>query len=584
MDAASRGRCSGAGYVGCGCMAGASAGVRIIVPARDTRDGFIAKAHSVFGNLYDYSEVEYVNSMTPVVVMCKRHSNKFDQIPNLHLQGQTRCKACQQEKFRKARGFDREGFIAKAKKQFGSRYDYSQVVYKDSQSPVTIICRKHHREFQQKPASHLIGNKGCRDCHREGPGAAPPVTREEFIERANAAHGGRYDYSRIKFRNMLATVEIYCATHNQLFPVTPKAHLRGQACRQCYQERNRDERGLGLEKWIERAQAKHGDRFDYSRATYLSQNEPMEVICRKHAAHGPFLVTPYQHPRLKDGGCPYCGPVLNTQLLLARCKEIHPDHYDFSKAKFTGYHGRVTIRCTKHNHTFKPKAVDLIQGRGCRHCGLERTRASLYSNTEEFIARCQKIHRDFYGYDRAEYVGVFDKAQVECPIHGYFLIRCADHLKGGGCPDCAAVSKAVRFGKDKWINHPEVAAAEGLLYYLRIVTPDNRTLFKIGVTKSTVKIRYREHRGKAHPLGIETLGEWSTLMAAAVSVERQILKEHKASRAKGEKILLGGNTELFIEDALGLTGADASKMKRRIRQALRASEKKWAEVLGWNEP
>ena len=553
---------------------------------RLTTDEWVARAKEKFGDRYDYRLARYKTNQTPVQIVCRKHNHKFEQRPASHLQGQLGCSACQDESPHAHRKYTKADFVRKAREKFGRKYDYSLVDYRGSQEEVTFICRKHGQEFQQKPASHLTGRAGCSECRRDKPGGGPLITTEEFIRRARQAHGDAFDYSEVEYTGRMDNVRVYCKRHQKFFEVAPKLHITRykQGCNECRRDNNRKLRGLGLEKWIKRAQAKHEDRFDYSQAVYLSQNEPMEVICRKHAAHGPFLVTPYQHPRLKDGGCPYCGPVLNTELMLARCKEIHPDHYDFSKAKFNGYDGRVTVRCTKHNYTFKHTAVDLIQGKGCRHCGAERTKAALLSNTEEFIARSRKIHRDFYSYDRTEYTGVFEPVQVGCPIHGYFPVRPADHLKGRGCPTCGMVSRTVRFGKAKWQDHPEVAGLEGLLYYLRIVTPDDRVLFKIGVTKSTVDIRYREYRGKVRPLGIEILAAWRCTMAAAVSIERQILKAHKASRAKGEKILLGGNTELFVEDALGLTGPDAPKMKRRIRRALRASENKWAEVLGWTEP
>ena len=56
----------------------------------------------------------------------------------------------------------REEFIDKARAIHGDKYDYSKVVYKNSNTHVCIIC-PIHGEFMQKPILHLIG-QGCPKC------------------------------------------------------------------------------------------------------------------------------------------------------------------------------------------------------------------------------------------------------------------------------------------------------------------------------------------------------------------------------------------------------------------------------------
>lgn len=55
-------------------------------------DEFINKANEVHANKYDYSKVIYIDSHTPVIIICKIHG-EFIQTPNTHLQGSgcTRC-------------------------------------------------------------------------------------------------------------------------------------------------------------------------------------------------------------------------------------------------------------------------------------------------------------------------------------------------------------------------------------------------------------------------------------------------------------------------------------------------------------
>ena len=46
----------------------------------------------------------------------------------------------------------------------GDKYDYSNVVYINSTTPIEIICKKHNTSFWQDPANHLQG-KGCPVCN-----------------------------------------------------------------------------------------------------------------------------------------------------------------------------------------------------------------------------------------------------------------------------------------------------------------------------------------------------------------------------------------------------------------------------------
>jgi len=71
-----------------------------------------------------------------------------------------------------------EQFTAKAKKEWGDKYDYSLVDYKNNKTPVKILCNnpEHRKEqkkvtgneyFLQTPFGHLQGKEGCPQHNRE---------------------------------------------------------------------------------------------------------------------------------------------------------------------------------------------------------------------------------------------------------------------------------------------------------------------------------------------------------------------------------------------------------------------------------
>lgn len=88
-----------------------------------------------------------------------------------------------------------EEFIQEATSVHKGRYDYSKVVYKNTHTPVVIICQKHG-EFKQHPSDHLYG-RGCPFCSAE-------KHRGYKYERVtNSDFGMRNEPSYIVWSNLL---------------------------------------------------------------------------------------------------------------------------------------------------------------------------------------------------------------------------------------------------------------------------------------------------------------------------------------------------------------------------------------------
>nr|DAR64447.1 MAG TPA: restriction enzyme [Caudoviricetes sp.] len=140
---------------GCGCPM--CKGSKIRERFVSNKEAFIKKARLKHGDKYDYSKVEYVNSVTKVCIICREHG-EFWQTPNSHLSGQG-CLTCWIEK----QTSTKEEFIKKANEVHKDKYDYSKVDYVNSTTKVCIICHEHG-EFWQTPDVHTKGS-GCQKCN-----------------------------------------------------------------------------------------------------------------------------------------------------------------------------------------------------------------------------------------------------------------------------------------------------------------------------------------------------------------------------------------------------------------------------------
>ena len=124
----------------------------------------------------------------------------------------------------------KEGFIDKANKVHGNKYDYSKVDYVNSGTKVEIICPEHG-SFFQSPRNHIAG-QGCKQCGLESNRQKFTKNSDKFKEQANLIHNNKYDYSKVNYVNNHTPVEIICPEHGSFFQ-SPGSHLSGRRCPVC---------------------------------------------------------------------------------------------------------------------------------------------------------------------------------------------------------------------------------------------------------------------------------------------------------------------------------------------------------------
>ncbi len=179
-------------------------------------------------------------------------------------------------------------FIECARKVHGDKYDYSKVEYNGVHTKVCIICPEHG-EFWMSPSAHISLKQGCKYC------SGKQLTREGFIKKSKEIHGDKYDYSKVEYVNNKTKVCIVCPIHGEFWQ-QPGRHILGQGCPKCANEYSPT-----TEEWIKKAQAVHGDRYNYSKTVYTNTTTKVCVICPKH---GEFWAYPNNH--LHGNGCPNC--------------------------------------------------------------------------------------------------------------------------------------------------------------------------------------------------------------------------------------------------------------------------------------
>ena len=93
-----------------------------------------------------------------------------------------------------------------------------------------------------------------------------------------------------------------------------------------------------------------------------------------------------------------------------------------------------------------------------------------------FIQKAKEIHGDKYDYSKSFYQKSIIPVEIICPIHGSFLMRPHNHLKGQGCPLCANKEKGA-YRKNNTENFIERATKKhnGKYDYSKVEYVNNHT-------------------------------------------------------------------------------------------------------------
>lgn len=253
------------------------------------------------------------------------------------------------------------------------------------------------------------------------------LTTKEFIEKAVAKHGDRYDYSKSEYSGRKLQVKIICKIHGD-FNQTPENHLSGSGCTDCHNNGR-----LTTQWFIDKSISIHGDRYGYDMVTYVNTNVKVKITCHQH---GVFEQSPNSH--IYGQGCPVCGGhnKLDTESFIDKAKLLYADRYDYSLVDYKLSKEKIKIICKNHG-VFEQSPGSHLSGRGCPDCANESCGNKLRKSLDWFIKKATTKHNGRYGYSLVEYKGSKNKVKITCKTHGVFMQVPSMHLRGSGCPSCS---------------------------------------------------------------------------------------------------------------------------------------------------
>lgn len=213
-----------------------------------TVEGIVSKAKKTFVSkskkthclndgtpLYDYSLSEYIDTYTPVDVICKVHG--IFKVPPVRHNGNDRqgCPKCSKISYSRKRGTNKNDFVELSKEKYGNKFDYSNVQsFVNESSTVSLKCLYHNEQFDQVVSTHLAKKTihGCPLCAKETAKSIRTDTRDDFIRKARILHNNEFGYDNVIYKGTYKKILITCFEHGD-FSMTPNSHMNGRGCPTC---------------------------------------------------------------------------------------------------------------------------------------------------------------------------------------------------------------------------------------------------------------------------------------------------------------------------------------------------------------
>ncbi len=261
--------------------------------------GCIDKANKVHNGFYTYPEENvFTGAKGRLNVLCPKHG-LFETSVRTHLGG-SRCKKCANEIKGANASVPLSVWLERAYEKHKGKYDLSKVhlTYKNSDSRLTIICPVHG-EFEQIAESHSRGY-GCIKCANDFNTQNKTFTQQDFEDKSNDVHKGKYIYAKSKYIISTEPVIITCPIHGD-FEQRPVNHMRGYGCPKCGISKVAEAARKSLIEWKAEADVVHGSIYEYVDVKMENDRTYLDIICKEHG-----LFTQRADTHIKGSGCPKC--------------------------------------------------------------------------------------------------------------------------------------------------------------------------------------------------------------------------------------------------------------------------------------
>lgn len=265
------------------------------------------------------------------------------------------------------------------------------------------------------------------------------LTTEEFIKKAQAVHGDRYDYSKVKYVDSQTKVCIICKEHGEFWQ-RPSHHINGHGCAKCSSDVN----AANMRKWTEKRCREVASGYTEMKAFRIESKDAYNAAL-KHNWLKDYSWLTYKIDVSRKSKQRH---FYSQEDIIERLRSLFGNRYSYEKVVYRAMKVPITLVCHEKDSNgiehgdFSMRPDNIFSSKqGCPKCWNDRRGINQRMTRDEFIARAKVIHGNKYEYHKVDYVTTKMKVLIVCPVHGDFTQTPANHLRGKGCPYCSGTYK-----------------------------------------------------------------------------------------------------------------------------------------------
>lgn len=265
------------------------------------------------------------------------------------------------------------------------------------------------------------------------------LTKDEWINRARAVHGDKYDYSKVNYINKTIPIMIICPEHGEFWQ-RPWNHLLGHGCAKCAAEVNAAKMRIWTKEKCYEVASRYTDLYSFRTEFEAAYNAALKHNWLKDYTWLSYKID-MSTPKKKR-------QTYTQDDIIERLQSLFGERYSYEKVVFKNMKTPITLFCHEKDANgiehgeFSMRPDNIFSShQECPKCYDDRRSQAQRKPVEQFIEEATKVHGGLYEYHKVEYVNTNSKVCIVCPIHGDFMQTPSGHLIGHGCPYCSGNAK-----------------------------------------------------------------------------------------------------------------------------------------------
>lgn len=235
------------------------------------------------------------------------------------------------------------------------------------------------------------------------------------------------------YKDACSPIRYLCPMHGE--QVTTLGHLiEGKGCKECGWEMTGLKKRLDIDEHIKddilRCQELDLTHVETYRTNYSDKTNRVRVryICNKHKDKGVQEIDRTYFYKASYC-CSYCYRRSYTHEEIREKLSLFENRFEFLSDDYTKVYDKIWCRCKKHDVTRLATIRDILRGKGCYECGIEKLSEANTLTKEEVEEKIRNVNPKIELI--SEYKSINEPINVRCKVcgaewetHTYIMHRC----------------------------------------------------------------------------------------------------------------------------------------------------------------